>query len=450
MARVGALIRRIVAEAMERVDDSRLDFVSVTGVDVDRDLFRAVIWFTTLEDDCEVGVLAALEEHSGRLRRAVANRSRLRKTPELVFRPDPSLRAAERIESLIAAGSMPDSVRLGRDVLSGDDQSLASQPVGIVVIDKPAGWTSHDVVAKCRGLLGTRKVGHGGTLDPDATGVLVLGVGAATRLLRFVTALQKSYEGEIVLGVETDTLDASGSVTARHDMRAVTDAQVRSAAASLTGALMQEPPMVSAVKVGGRRLHELARAGLEVERPARPVTVARFCVEPVPGSSGVWRALVDCSTGTYIRVLASELGVALGGGAHLRNLRRTAVGHFTLADACPVESPKLLPMASAVRGMYGVQVGRNVEAKVRNGCVLTREQLGLPMPGSDDQLHCRGTEAGYAGGGIATGRTSARTFPSDGRGDGPWAVHDSQGLLLAVYESHPRGAKPMVVMAVPD
>ena len=132
------------------------------------------------------------------------------------------------------------------------------------------------MVAKARGVLGTAKVGHSGTLDPDATGVLVLGIGRATRLLRFLTALGKSYEAEIVLGVETDTLDAGGTVTARHEMAGVTEMQARRAAASLTGEILQVPPMVSAVKVGGRRLHELAREGVEVEREARPVTVHRF------------------------------------------------------------------------------------------------------------------------------------------------------------------------------
>jgi len=142
---------------------------------------------------------------------------------------------------------------------------------GIVVVDKPAGWTSHDVVAKSRGILQTRKVGHSGTLDPDATGVLVLGVGRATRLLRYLTELPKSYVGEIVFGVETDTLDSSGRVTATHDMADITRERVEQAAAALTGSIEQIPPMVSAVKIDGRRLHELAREGKVVDRPPRPV-----------------------------------------------------------------------------------------------------------------------------------------------------------------------------------
>ena len=283
-------------------------------------------------------------------------------------------------------------------------------PDGIAVIDKPPGWTSHDVVAKARGVLGTRKVGHSGTLDPDATGVLVLGVGRATRLLRFLTALAKSYEAEIVLGTETDTLDSAGRVTARHEMAAVTEDQARLAAASLTGDILQVPPMVSAVKVGGRRLHQLAREGVEVEREARPVTVHRFEVVAMPGCEGVLRAEVDCSSGTYVRVLAADLGRALGGGAHLRNLRRVAVGGFGLAEARPVESPEILPMARAVEHLDGVRIGPAVAADVTHGRVLDLDRLGAA-------------------------------------GAGPWAVHDADGRLLAVYERFRTGAKPAVVVA---
>ena len=292
-------------------------------------------------------------------------------------------------------------------------------PDGIAVIDKPAGWTSHDVVAKARGVLGTRKVGHSGTLDPDATGVLVLGVGRATRLLRYVTELPKSYDAEIVLGIETDTLDSSGQVTARHDMAGVSAAQIRTAVAALTGEILQIPPMVSAVKVGGRRLHTLARAGVEVEREARPVTVHRFEVEPVPGVEGVLRAVVDCSSGTYVRVLAADLGRALGGGAHLRNLRRTAVGGFGLDAARPVESAEVLPMARAVEHLAGVRVGPEMAAHVAHGRVLDLEQLGVADPFEP------------------------------GAPSGPWAVHDSDGKLLAVYERFRDGAKPTVVVAGP-
>jgi len=283
-------------------------------------------------------------------------------------------------------------------------------PHGVAVIDKPAGWTSHDVVAKSRGVLGTRKVGHSGTLDPDATGVLVLGVGKATRLLRFLTDLPKSYVGEIVLGVETSTLDAAGEVTATHDMSAVTDEQVRAATLPLTGAIEQIPPMVSAIKIDGKRLHELARQGIEVDRPPRPVTVYRYVVDPVPSEPGVWRCEVDCSSGTYVRTLAADLGAALGGGAHLRSLRRTAVGGFTLDDAGSIESPTLRPVADAVRHLDQVVADESMAIDIGHGKILDRARLGV------------------------------------GQADGPWAVCDENGELLAVYEAHKGATKPMVVI----
>jgi len=281
-------------------------------------------------------------------------------------------------------------------------------PHGVVVIDKQAGWTSHDVVAKARGVLGTRKVGHSGTLDPDATGVLVLGVGRATRLLRFLTELPKRYEGEIVLGVETSTLDAAGDVTATHDMSDVTNDDVAVAAAGLTGDLLQVPPMVSAIRIDGVRLHELARAGKEVERPPRPVRVDRFDVDPT-GTPGVHRCVVECSSGTYVRSLAADLGRALGGGAHLRALRRTAVGDFMIGQAGPVEAPTLLPVAAAVSHLETVSVGAETAAAVGHGRVLQLEELGVSSAG-------------------------------------PWAVLDRGGELLAVYGHHRHGAKPTVVI----
>jgi tRNA pseudouridine55 synthase len=205
-------------------------------------------------------------------------------------------------------------------------------------VDKEAGWTSHDVVARCRRIFGQKRVGHAGTLDPDATGVLLVGLGRSTRLLRFLTALPKTYEAEVVLGTSTSTLDASGEVTGTWDMDGVSLAAVRDAARGLTGAIEQVPPMVSAVKVGGRRLHALAREGIEVERQPRPVTVYRFEVMPVT-TPGVYRIEVECSSGTYVRVLAADLGEALGGGAHLRNLRRTRIGSVS-AEAARRADPR--------------------------------------------------------------------------------------------------------------
>ena len=287
---------------------------------------------------------------------------------------------------------------------------------GVVVVDKPAGWTSHDAVARCRRIFGQKRVGHAGTLDPDATGVLVVGLGRATRLLRYVTDLPKSYEGEVVLGVATSTLDAAGEETGRWDMTGVTLDDVRAAAAGFVGEIDQVPPMVSAVKIGGRRLHALARAGVEVERPPRRVTVHRFDVDPT-AEAGVYRVSVDCSSGTYIRSLAADVGTALGGGAHLRALRRTAIGPFTLAVAVPLDDvgpEAVLPPAAAVAQHPSATVGPDVAAVVATGKVLAAGELGVD-------------------------------------GEGPWAVLDTGGALLAVYERHPDGrVKPAVVLATPD
>jgi tRNA pseudouridine55 synthase len=286
-------------------------------------------------------------------------------------------------------------------------------PTGLVVVDKEPGWTSHDVVARVRRTLGLRRVGHAGTLDPDATGVLVVGVGRTTRLMRFLTALPKSYQAEIVLGTATDTLDSSGQVVAGWDMSAVPASAVAGAAAGLTGPIQQVPPMVSAVKIGGRRLHELARQGHEVERPARPVTVFRFDVTPT-GEPGVYRAEVECSSGTYVRVLAADLGTALGGGAHLRNLRRTAVGPFVEEQARPVGEigdASVLPPAAAVAHLDAVKVTPEIAVLVSRGLPLDRVPLGAT-------------------------------------GEGPWALLDGGDRLLAVYEATESDRiRPVVVLA---
>ena len=277
---------------------------------------------------------------------------------------------------------------------------------GLLVLDKPAGRTSHDVVAGCRRRLGEKRVGHGGTLDPDATGVLLVAVGRVTRLLRFLSPLPKVYEGELVLGEATDTLDASGQVTGRWDMSGVSGTQVGAAAAALTGELMQVPPMVSAVQVGGRRLHELARQGIEVERPARPVTVHRFDVTALPQGAGRYRFVVECSSGTYVRSLVDDLGRALGGGAHLARLRRTAVGPFTLADALSpddVDRSRLRPARGAVPHLPAVGLPPEALEQARHGRPLNRDDLDIS-------------------------------------GEGPWAVTDPEGELVGVYEPGPDGS----------
>src|SRR6476661_563185 len=207
---------------------------------------------------------------------------------------------------------------------------------GLVVVDKPAGFTWHDVVAKLRKFYGQRRGGHAGTLDPDATGVLLVGLGRATRLLRYLSEAGKAYEGRIVFGIATSTLDAAGEVLDQRPMPLTRD-DIERALPRFVGDIEQLPPMVSAVKVGGRRLHELARAGLEVERAPRSVHVDRFeVVEFEPGPYPEATVVVECGSGTYVRSLAADLGGALGGCAHLATLRRDRVGSFTLAEAFPL------------------------------------------------------------------------------------------------------------------
>ena len=276
----------------------------------------------------------------------------------------------------------------------------------MTVIDKPSGVTSHDVVNQLRRHFGDRRIGHAGTLDPDATGVLVVAVGNATRLMRFLSGCDKTYVGEIVLGSSTSTLDAAGAVTGTFDMGDVTIEQARHVAAEhLTGDILQVPPMVSALKIDGRRLHELAREGIEVERAPRPVTVSRFDLEATDDPM-VLRATVECTSGTYIRTLADDLGRLLGGGAHLRNLRRTRVGEFTLEQAQPPDQATLLPVSTAVQHLPRVTVDQTTSDLIANGRVLPAWS-----------------------------------------GEGPWAVFAESGDLLAVYERfHGAEAKPVVVL----
>jgi tRNA pseudouridine55 synthase len=236
---------------------------------------------------------------------------------------------------------------------------------GLLVVDKPAGCTSHDVVDQVRRKLGTRRVGHAGTLDPDATGVLVLGVGKGTKLLQFLTGTDKKYEGEVVFGTTTDSLDSTGETTDTYQMN-LSPEQVRQAAQEFVGHIKQIPPMVSAVKIKGKRLHELARDGKEVERPPRPVTIHAIDIQPT-GDPLVYRIEVHCSSGTYIRTLAADLGTALGGGAHLRRLRRTAVGRFDVSSAQPIERAELRPLAEMLSHLPTMHVEETVAAQVRNG-----------------------------------------------------------------------------------
>lgn len=289
---------------------------------------------------------------------------------------------------------------------------------GLVVVDKDAGWTSHDVVGKLRGVYGQRRVGHAGTLDPDATGVLLVGLGRVTRLMRFVQERPKTYRARVVFGVATDTLDASGAVLEQAEM-SFTRSQLDDAARTFLGEIDQIPPMVSAIKVGGRKLYELARRGEEVERAPRRVRIDSIDVEDLtPGPYPEATMTVTCSSGTYIRSLAADLGTALGGCAHLGALRRLAIGSFTDGEAHPIAEIERAPgdlvmsPAAAMRDLEQVVVDDEVARAIAHGATF-----------------------------------AARTLLAAGAGPGPFAVRDGAGTLLAVYERRGAGVKPAVVCA---
>lgn len=287
---------------------------------------------------------------------------------------------------------------------------------GLVVVDKPAGFTSHDVVAKLRKVYGQRRVGHAGTLDPDATGVLLVGLGRATRLLRYLSESGKAYCGRVVFGIATSTLDAAGEVVDQRPM-AITRDDIERVLPQFLGDIEQLPPMVSAVKVGGRRLHELARAGQEVERAPRAVHVDRFEIESFePGAYPTATFVVDCGSGTYVRTLAADLGAALGGCAHLAELRRSRVGSFTLDEARPlagIETARddaVLPLAVAMRDLERVDVDA-------------------------EQARAVGHGVSFACGALEV------------RGAGPYALVGPDGSLLAVYDARGSALRPAVVVA---
>ncbi|MFM8857647.1 MAG: tRNA pseudouridine(55) synthase TruB [Actinomycetota bacterium] len=312
---------------------------------------------------------------------------------------------------------------------------------GLLVIDKPTGCTSHDVVDRVRRVLGERRVGHSGTLDPDASGVLLIGVGQATRLLRFLDMAHlngkpttyKVYSGTVVLGTETDSLDATGEIVAEHDMSelisSMTPASIQSVIDThLVGDIMQIPPMVSALRVDGKRLHELAREGIEIDREPRPVTVHEFQV--LATHDNMIDIRVECSSGTYIRTLAADLGHLLGGGAHLRDLRRTSIGSFGIDIAIPLATFEALDQESA----------RNSLRPILDTCrSLSRISV------SDEQRRS-----------VSVGSVLPQAMFS---GEPPWAVvhQDESGVteLLAVYEpfSNERVgsemARPIVVLVAP-
>ncbi|ORA08904.1 tRNA pseudouridine(55) synthase TruB [Mycobacterium arosiense] len=284
---------------------------------------------------------------------------------------------------------------------------------GIVVVDKPAGMTSHDVVGRCRRIFATRRVGHAGTLDPMATGVLVIGIERATKILGLLTATAKSYTATIRLGQSTSTDDAEGepvrSVSARH----LTGEAIESAVAGLRGDIQQVPSAVSAIKVDGKRAYRLAREGQAVELEARPVRIDRFDVCDIRAGGDVvdLDVEVDCSSGTYIRALARDLGAALGVGGHLTALRRTRVGRFGLDQAYPLDE-----LAERPRFSYGLD----------EACLLIFPRRDLSAEQAEATAHGRS----LAPAGI----------------DGVYAACDPDGRVMALLRDEGSRTKSVVVI----
>ncbi len=260
---------------------------------------------------------------------------------------------------------------------------------GLLVLDKPSGWTSHDVVGRVRRLAGTSRVGHAGTLDPMATGVLVLGIARATRLLTYLVGADKQYLATMVLGVSTTTDDAEGEPTEQHDASSVTDEALEAAVARQRGSIDQVPSSVSAIKIDGRRAYARVRAGETVQLASRAVTVSRLLVTDVRRQERTTEAdlLVECSSGTYVRALARDIGDSLGVGGHLRALRRTRVGPFTMDDAHDLAeiTPETigdallgLP-AAAARCFHRVDLDEQAAADVRHGRSVPATGLGEPV-----------------------------------------------------------------------
>jgi tRNA pseudouridine55 synthase len=278
-------------------------------------------------------------------------------------------------------------------------------PDGLLLVDKPAGITSHDAVARVRRALGTRKVGHAGTLDPMATGLLAIGVGRATRLLRFLGDLPKSYAGEGLLGIETDTLDAEGTVVRERPLTGVTADGLRTAMEALTGQIEQVPPAYSAVKVHGERLYRAARRGETLEAPARSVRVDAFDLLWIEGPR--FGFSVRCSGGTYVRTLVADAGAALGCGAHLTALRRTAIGPFDVSGARPPDDPgQPQPLERAVAHLPGLDLDAEEARVARHGSILGPSGL-----------------------------------------EGPYRVNGPDGCLIGIYRDQGSKAVPEVIVA---
>jgi tRNA pseudouridine55 synthase len=291
---------------------------------------------------------------------------------------------------------------------------------GVLVCDKPGGMTSHDVVARVRRLAGQRRVGHGGTLDPPATGVLVLALGRATRLLPFLPTEPKRYLAEVAFGTGTDTLDAAGVVTGTADVDGVDEAGLRAALAGFVGPQLQVPPMVSAIKVGGERLYAKARRGEQIDRAPRPILIHELALLEFAASERPRATLVVvCSGGTYVRSLAADLGRALGTLAHLASLRRTAVGRFTEQDAHTLAELE----------------------ELADGSPQKLETAVLDPAAAMASTPTRALDSAEAAA-LANGRALEPT----GRA-GPVAAVGPDGRLVAVIEDRAGHARPRVVLA---
>lgn len=266
---------------------------------------------------------------------------------------------------------------------------------GLLVIDKPAGMTSHDVVDKVRAIFDETKVGHAGTLDPDATGVLLIGIGRATRFLSYAQESPKRYRAVARFGTSTTTQDASGEVV---QQRAATfdRAELEAVAAGFVGEIEQVPPMVSAIKIKGERLHRLARRGKEVERKPRPLTIYELdVVDFTPGEEPEATFDVRCSAGTYIRTLVNDIGETLGSGAHLKSLVRTEAGGFTRDDAVALDAVSdrdVRPLIDTVKCLFAFEVDQDAAKLVSNGRPLNL--FGARLPGVEDGDHVAVTNEG--------------------------------------------------------
>jgi tRNA pseudouridine55 synthase len=322
----------------------------------------------------------------------------------------------------------------------------AASVSGLVIVDKPGGMTSHDVVARVRRLAGTRKVGHAGTLDPMATGVLVVGVEKATRLLGYLTLTEKEYSATIRLGQTTSTDDAEGEITATATAEGVTVEAIDKAVAGLTGEILQIPPAVSAIKVGGQRAYKLSRAGAAPDLAARPVTVYEFDLTGIRRVEGATEtdglldldAIVRCSSGTYIRALARDLGVALGTGGHLTRLRRTRVGGYRAEDARTLEQLaehfEVLPLAQAAAAAFPRRdLSADEASRLAHGGRLALMTPTAPAPVND----ARATAM------LATA-VPAKDVPAK---DVPTAAFAPDGTLIALVTEESGQARPLVVFA---